>query len=224
VLVGHLGERVDPVAAAAPVDVGVHAAGVDRPLAARARIRREEVRRVRQLHDVQAAWHQVRPHRGQVPDQVIEGEQVTGRVQHGHGGVEPDLGAVGACDPEVAHVRLDDFEGHPGRLRLARRVGAHRRRPVERRGPHTALGEFPGVLGRARGEFEHRPDAGTAGEVRGEPGLKGGDFGRDVAVGAGQLVQLGLVVDTTHLSNDAVRAELRSRSDHFNVKSRDSAQ
>ena len=37
----------------------------------------EEVGRVRELDDVQAAGRQVRAHRGQVPDQVVEGEQVT---------------------------------------------------------------------------------------------------------------------------------------------------
>src|SRR5690349_22585786 len=84
---------------------GVQTCALPISLAARARIRGEEVRRVRQFHHVQAAPHQVRAHRGQVPDQVVEGEQVTGRVQHGDGGVEGGLGAVGRSEEHTSELQ-----------------------------------------------------------------------------------------------------------------------
>jgi hypothetical protein len=71
VLVGNLGQRVDPVALAAPPDLGAQAIGLDLPLAAGARHRGEEVRRMRQLYDVQAAGGELRGDGLQVPDQVI---------------------------------------------------------------------------------------------------------------------------------------------------------
>src|SRR5215469_13565 len=57
------------------------------------------------------------------------------------------------------------------------------------------------MFGRAGGELEDRPDAGLV--VLVTPGQQGADLGRDVAVGTGELVQLGFVVDAVHPSYHA---------------------
>jgi tetratricopeptide (TPR) repeat protein len=129
VLGGDLAYRVDPVLMAAPAHLGADAALLDRPLAARPRHRGEIVRGVCEFEDVQAAGILVSRHRGQVRHQVVEREQVADGIQHGNREVET------ARDAEVPHVRLDDVKFEPGGLGPCRRVGAHCRRPVERRRP-----------------------------------------------------------------------------------------
>jgi hypothetical protein len=154
---------------------------------------------VGELDDVQAAVRQVPVHRDQVPDHVVEGEQVAERIQHRDGDIE--------CVPDakVAHVRLDHVQAGTRRLGLRRRVRAHRRGTVEHRRPQAAARELARVLGRPRGQLEHgsgRPAAGQR-AVAGAPGEQGGHLGGDVTVGAGQLVQLWFVINAAHPSNHA---------------------
>jgi len=207
VLPGYLAHRVDPVLAAAPAHLRAEAAAFDGPLTAGPRHRGEVVRRVRELGDVEPAGDQVGRHRGQVPHEVVEREQVAKRVQHGYGEVE------GSFDAELPHVRFDHVEFQSGRLGLCRRVPAHRRGPVERGRAKSAPGEFQRMFGRAGGELENRPGAvavvagaatvPAALRVFAAPAQQGTDLGRDIPVGAGELVQLGFVVDSGHPSNDA---------------------
>ena len=82
---------------------------------------------MRELHDVQPAGHEVGGHRRQVREEIVEREQVAGRVQHRDGEVEQDRGTARARDGEVAHVRLGHTQVDAGRLRLGGRVRAHRR-------------------------------------------------------------------------------------------------
>ena len=144
---------------------------------------------MRELHDVQPVPVQVAPDRGQMAEHVVEGEQVAQRVEHGDGQVD------GAGQGEVPHVGLNHGERDPGRRRQVAGPGAHRRVEVERGGLQAAPGQVAGVLGRARGELENRPGRFA---VLAGPAQQGVHLGRDVAVGAGGLVVLGLVVDTRH--------------------------
>jgi hypothetical protein len=153
-----------------------------------------------QLQQVQPAGHQVGGHRAQVRDQVIEREQVAGGVEHADGQAEP------VREREVPHVGLVHLQFQPGRPRLTRGVAAHRAGDVERGRAQPAGGEFPGMLGRARGELQHR-----AGPCRLPPpvlGAPGDDrlgLGRHVPVGARKPVQVWFVVDAAHVSNHAPR-------------------
>jgi len=124
---GDLRNRVDPVLRAPP-HADRAAADFGAPLAAGPALGREEVRRMRELHDVQAIVAQLACHRGQMPQQVIEDKQVTHRVEHRDGEIEL------ATEMEVPHVRLDDGQADPVRLRQLAGPGAHRRVEVERGG------------------------------------------------------------------------------------------
>jgi hypothetical protein len=152
VLLGDLRHRVDPVLAAAPPHLGPDAVLIDRPLAAGPRDRREVVGGVRELGDVEPAGPQVRRHGCEVGEQVVEGEEVAVRVQHGDGEIEA------VRELEVPHVRLDHAEVKPGGLGPRRREGAHRGGLVERRGAQPAAAEFKGVLGGTGGELKDRVD------------------------------------------------------------------
>ena len=178
--------------------------GVDRPLAARPRHRRRRSRpgaRARRCRGrrppgaprTAARW----------PDQVVEGEQVTERVQHGDREVE--AGCRRRCGSHAC----------PPRPRRASSPGAPW--PAPPRTPHIAADRSSAVARRPRRASSRACSAGPAASsstepdrwpavVRGAPGQQGGDFGRDVAVGAGELVQLGFVVDAAHPSNHAAKA------------------
>src|SRR6516162_6713438 len=201
VLFGDLAHRVDPVRLAAPAHLRLDAVLLDGPLAAGPRQRAEVVRGVREFHDVEPARLEVGGHGGQVGEEIVEGEQVASRVQHGDGEVEA------VRDDEIPHVGLDHAEVHAGRIGPRGRERAHRRRAVERGGAQAAAGELAGVFGRAGGELEDRPDAGPVlafvDVVLVIPGQQGANLGWDVPVGTGELVQLGFVVDAVHPSHHA---------------------
>ena len=195
---GHLGDRVDRVVAAAPADVHVPGAEVAVPFGAGPRHHGQEVRRVRQLHDVEPPGRGVRGRRPQVRDQVIEVHQVAHGVQHRDDQVEP------AREGEVAHVGAHDLQPEPLPVRLVAGPGAHRRAQVQGDRGDTAPGQLEGVLRRAGRELQHR--SGAAGHLalpgpRGvphEPAFQGVYLTADVAVRAGELVHLRLVVDSGH--------------------------
>jgi len=76
VLPGDLGDGVDLVAAAAPAHANRAAVHLAAPLAAGPALGAEEVGRMGEFCDVQAARGQMARYRGQVPEQVVERQQV----------------------------------------------------------------------------------------------------------------------------------------------------
>ena len=195
---GDLRDRVDLVRPAAPAHADRAAVDLAAPLAAGPALGGEEVGRMGELGDVQAARVQVPRHRGQVPEQVVERQQVAQRVEHGDGEIER------AAQAEVPHVGLDDGQAGRGGRRQPGGSRAHRRAEVQRGDVQAAAGQFAGVLGRPGRELQDRAQrAGIRVPVLAGPPEQRVHLARDVAVGAGGLVEFRFVVDSGHPNNDA---------------------
>jgi len=113
----------------------------------------QDIRRVRELGDVEAAGIEVTGHAVQMPQHVIEGEQMAQRVEHGDGEVEA---AHGVGEAEVPHIRLDHGQADPGRLGQLLGSPAHGRVEVERGGGEPAPGKFASVLRGSGRHLQHR--------------------------------------------------------------------
>src|ERR1019366_4948948 len=119
-----LRDRVDLVVRA-PADTDHAVADFSVPLAACAVLSGQEVRRMRELHDVEAILAEVTRDAAEMLEHLVEREQVAQRVEHGDG--EVDLtGQV-----KVPHVRLDHGQADPGRLGQIPGSSAHGRVEVK---------------------------------------------------------------------------------------------
>jgi len=141
-----------------------------------------------------------------VLQQVVEGQQVAQRVEHGDGEIEL------ARNAEVTHVTLHHGQADRVRRREFPGPGAHRRAEIQRGGVQAAARQLAGVLGRPRREFQHRAQrTGIGVPVLTGPPQQRVDLHRDVAVGARGLVELGLVVDSRHPTMMPDRHQLSRR-------------
>ena len=163
------------------------------PLAAGPALGAEEVGRVGEFGDVQAARGQVARHRGQVPEQVVERQQMAQRVEHGDGQIEL------AGEGEVPHVGLDDGQADRVRRRPFPGSGAHRGAEVHRGGVQATAGQFAGMLGRPGRELQDRAQRTRVRiPVLAGPPEQRVHLARDVTVGARGLVELRFVIDSRH--------------------------